>query len=233
MDLYPAIDIKGGRVMRLAGAPGAPAADPLAQAEAFVAQGARWLHVVDLDRAFRTGADNTRWVRQICAVSGVAVQVGGNLVEPDWVAEAAEAGAARVVFGTAAALDEALLGRLVEVIGRDRAAVAIELRGGRVAVRGSTFDSAVAPGELVQRVVAGGVPTVVHRDLDRDGRLSGADLEGAAALGDAGARVIAAGGVGSLQEVRTARALGLDGVVVGRALYEQRFTLREALGCSG
>lgn len=232
MDIYPAIDIQGGCVVRR-GAPGGWGADPVAQAEAFVAAGARWLHVVDLDRAFRTGTDNTRWVRRICAMGGVAVQVGGNLVEPVWVAEAAAAGATRVVFGTAAALDEALLGRLVEVTGRDRAAVAIELRGGRVALRGSTASIGAAPGELVQHVVAGGVATVVHRDLDRDGRLSGADLEGAAALGQAGARVIAAGGVGSLQELRTARALGLDGVVVGRALYEQRFTLREALRCSG
>lgn len=233
MDIYPAIDIKGGRVARVAGAPGAGDPDPLAQASALVAEGARWLHVVDMDRAFRTGGENTEWIRRICTLPGVAVQVGGNLVEPVWVIEAIQAGAARVVLGTAAALDQPLLERLVAATGPERAALAIEVRRGRVVRRGRGKPVAALAVELARHAADRGVSVAVHRDLDRDGLLAGADLDGAAALAALGiVQVIAAGGVGTVQELRRARQLGLAGVIVGRALHEGRFTLEQALACS-
>ncbi len=228
MDLYPAIDIKGGRVVRRA-AGAAP--DPVGQAETYLAQGARWLHVVDMDRAFRTGSDNAAWLRRICALGRGAVQVGGNLTDVTWVAEAIEVGAARVVLGTAAALNSGLLERLVQVTGPARAALAVEMRGGRVVLRGREAPPDVAPAELARRARAVGIEVVVHRDLDRDGQLGGADLEGAASLLASGAAVIAAGGVGALDEVRAAQALGLHGLIMGRALHERRVSLPEALAC--
>lgn len=231
MDLYPAIDIEGGRVVRAGRPRTGAAADPVAQAEAYVAQGAHWLHVVDLDRAFGTGRDNDAWVRRICGLDGVRVQVGGNVADPEWARAAVEAGAARVVLGTAAALEPALLARLLGAVGRERAALAVDVRAGRVALRGRETPVRATPAALAERALAYGVPVVVHRDLLRDGLLRGADVDGAAALVQDGLAVVAAGGVGALDELRTARRRGLAGVIVGRALHEGRFSLAQAIVC--
>jgi len=229
VDIYPAIDIEGGRLARGAG-PVAAAADPAAQAEAFRAAGARWIHVVDLDRAFGRG-DNGALVRRVCGTAGVAAQVGGNVDDADWARELVEAGAARVVFGLAATLDRALLGELVAAVGARRAAVAIDVRDGVPTLR-SSGPASLALGEIVDRARDAGVRTLVHRDLDRDGTLSGADVGAATALAESGLEVIAAGGVASLEEIERAAAGALAGVVVGRALYEGIFTLEEAVACS-
>jgi phosphoribosylformimino-5-aminoimidazole carboxamide ribonucleotide (ProFAR) isomerase len=230
VDIYPAIDIEGGRLARAPVKPAGGASDPVARAEAFRAEGAAWIHVVDLDRAFGRG-DNGALVRRVCAVSGVAVQVGGNVDDSGWARELVDAGAARVVFGLAAALDPELLGRLVAAVGAPRAAVAIDVRDGVPTLRASgpvSFPLA----DIAERVRQAGVETVVHRDLDRDGALSGADVGAAAALAGSGLRVIAAGGVASLRELERAATSALSGMIVGRALLEGVFTLREAIACS-
>lgn len=237
MEVYPAIDIKGGRVVRWRDAPSASetvyAGDPRAQAELYAAAGARWLHVVDIDRALRTSGDNTEWVRRICDVDGVAVQLGGNLAAVDDVERALDAGVSRVVLGTVAALDPTVMERLVGAAGAARSAVALDVRAGRIALRGASEPLSATPAELARRVSAGGVETVVYRDLDRDGGLAGADLEGAATVSRRELDVIVAGGVAGLDDIRGALALGLAGIIVGRALYERKLVLEEALACCG
>lgn len=205
--------------------------DPLARARTFRQDGARWLHVVDMDRAFHSGVDNDAIVKALCALDDLNVQVGGNLTETTVVARAVEWGAQRVVLGTAAAAEPTLLGELVHAVSPGRMAVALDVRGGRPALRGGSLPLSMSVNELLDRVQDAGVTTVVHRDLDRDGLLLGADLEGAAGSKRDGIAVIAAGGVDGLDAIVRARALGLAGIIVGRALYEGRFTLTEALAC--
>lgn len=226
MDVYPAIDIKGGNTIW--------GGDPLEEARAFVAEGARWLHVVDMDQAFRTGRDNSDLVRKIAAIGDVSVELGGNLTDPHDVSRALDGGIDRVVYGTRAAMDPALLERLLQLAGEPRSAVAIDVRRRRVALRGRPDTLAASPTDLARQVSALGVATVLYRDLDRDGGLEGADLEGAQRLyEETGLQVIVAGGVATLDEVTWVAEAGLAGVVVGRAFHEGRFTLREALGCCG
>jgi phosphoribosylformimino-5-aminoimidazole carboxamide ribotide isomerase len=230
VDIYPAIDIENGRVARLAAG---ERDDPLALAEAYIAEGARWVHVVDMDRVLDTGGENDRLVRRLCGLSGAAVQVGGNITDSAWACDMVDAGAARVVLGSAAALEPGRLGQLVSAVGIDRAAVALDTRHEALALRDREEPLPVTLEQLSALLRDIGVRTVLYRDLARDGTLGGAELEGAAALARHGFEVIAAGGVASLQELEAAARLGLDGVIVGRALLEGRFTLREAMACSG
>ncbi len=190
------------------------------------------MHLVDIDRALGTGGENRAVVRRVCELSAVAVQVGGNITALDWAGEMADAGAARVVLGAAAALEPGRLESLVQRVSADRAAVAVDVRDGALATREREAPLPLAVEDLTARLLRMGVRTVLHRDLARDGTLRGADLEGAAALVEQGFDVIAAGGVATLEELERAARLGLAGVIVGRALLEGRFTLREAIACS-
>ena len=235
MELYPAVDVQGGRVVRLRQGEAARATaygdDPVAVAEGFAAMGARWLHFVDLDRAFGTG-DNRALARRLLAVAKTHVQVGGGLRTAEAIEEMLAWGATRVVIGTKAATDPALVERLLRRHGATRLAVGIDAKDGRVAVRGWTEVFDLAPVELARRVQQQGATTVIYTDAARDGMLAGPDLAGARALAALGLDVIASGGVASLDDLRAARAAGLAGAIVGRALYEGRFTLAEALECA-
>lgn len=230
MQIYPAIDLKGGRIVRWDDV--VYDADPLRRAEQFVADGADWLHVVDLDRAFATGRDNGAVIRAIAGLAGVRVQVGGLLGNADLVREALELGAARAVISTAAVTAPRTFGALVRAFGADRLAAAIDVRDGRVTLRGSTAAVDASPPELLERIVEAGIGTIVYRDLARESSLEGADIAGAAQLAGRGAGVIVSGGIGGVDDVTAARAAGLTGVILGRALYESRVTLKEALACS-
>ncbi len=236
MQIYPAIDLKGGRVVRLLEGETVRETeygdDPLGQAMAYVQAGASWIHVVDMDRAFHTGDDNIDWVRQIAAIQQVRIQVGGNVDTEAWAHDAVGSGASRVVLGTSAALDPAMFRSVVDIAGADKCALAIDTRNGRPALRQSdqTVDESVS--DLVTRAVDFGVEVIVYRDLARDGLVMGADIEGASRIADLGAEVIVAGGVAGLDDIREAARAGLAGVIVGRALYDERFTLEEAIACS-
>lgn len=236
MQVYPAIDIKRGRVVRLFEGERTRetvyADDPVAVAERFAAAGATWLHVVDLDRAFETGNDNSDWVRRIVAVPGVSVQVGGLLRTAADLAAALELGARRAVVATAGLSAPPLFDSTVRDIGAARLAVAIDVRLGKPVLRGSADGvSATAP-DLARRATAAGVRTVIYRDLDRDGTLAGFDLSGAARLLASGIEVVVSGGGAALADLTAARDAGLGGAIVGRAMYEGRFTLEEAIACS-
>lgn len=230
MDLYPAVDVAGGRVAR---ASASGAADlPLTVATAFVRAGARWLHYVDMDRAYRRG-ENHAVTKGLLGAGLASVQVGGGLATEDEILEVLGWGASRVIVGAAAALDAAHIDRLLRATGPERLGVALDVAAGRLAPRGGArVDQSVTPGELARRLRDQGIRTMVYTDVPRDGALGGADLAAAAAIADLGVAVIVSGGIAGLEELTRARELGLAGVVVGRALYEGRFTLAEALACA-
>ena len=234
MDLYPAIDIRQGRVVRLSQGETTRQTvygeDAAAVAERFAEEGATWIHVVDLDRAMGEG-DNEAAVRRVVRQVGgrVGIQLGGGFRSLERVAAGLDLGVARLVIGTAAATDPAFVTAAAAAAPPGRLAVGVDAREGLVAVRGWKETSTLRAEELVQRVVREGIETVVYTDVSRDGMLVGADLAGAAALQAYGVRVIASGGVASLDDVRAARDLGLAGVIIGRALYEDRIRLPEAL----
>ncbi|HEY0351978.1 MAG TPA: 1-(5-phosphoribosyl)-5-[(5-phosphoribosylamino)methylideneamino]imidazole-4-carboxamide isomerase [Gemmatimonadales bacterium] len=234
MDLLPAIDIRRGRVVRLSQGEATRQTvygdDPLAVAERFIADGAGWIHLVDLDRAFGTG-DNLEIIRQIAQQVGarVRVQVGGGFRSLDALRAGIELGATRLVIGTAAATDPAFVPAAVAAVGAQRLAMGIDARDGFVAMRGWTETSTRRADELARQVVGAGIETVIYTDIGRDGMLTGPDLAGAVELQGTGARVIASGGVATLQDIRSACEAGLAGVIVGRALYEGRVNLAQGL----
>lgn len=234
MDLYPAIDLRHGRVVRLSQGEADRETvyehDPVAVAERFAAAGAAWVHVVDLDRAFGEG-DNSDCVAAIVRAVGarLRVQVGGGFRSLERIDEVLGRGAARVVIGTAAVLQPELLPAAVARAGAERLAVGIDARDGVVAVRGWREMGSERADALAGRVIAQGVTTIIYTDIGRDGMLGGPDVEGASALQRLGARVIASGGVATLDDLRAVRQAGLAGAIVGRALYERRFTAEDAV----
>jgi phosphoribosylformimino-5-aminoimidazole carboxamide ribotide isomerase len=234
VDLFPAIDIRSGRVVRLSQGEATRQTvygdDPAAVADAFVQSGARWIHVVDLDRAFGSGQNEASLLRILSRVADRArIQSGGGYRAIDLVRRAIDLGVDRVVVGTAAALDPAFLGAVAAAVPAERLAVGLDVRGGMVAVRGWTETSDVAAAELAARALGTGIPTLIYTDVTRDGMLGGPDVAGAVGLQRDGARVIVSGGVSSLADLRRIAEAGLEGAIVGRALYEGRFDLGEAL----
>lgn len=234
MELFPAIDIRAGRVVRLSQGEAARETayheDPVAQAERFIATGARWIHVVDLDRAFG-GGDNLAVIRRLvsAAAARVRIQVGGGIRSLDALRAVLDLGISRAVLGTAAIIDPALVPAALADAGGDRIAVGLDTRGGMVAIRGWVETTELFVDEVCRRVLREGAKTVIYTDVSRDGMLTGPDLEGATRLQALGASVIASGGVASLEDLVAVRAAGLAGAIVGRALYEGRFTLEAAL----
>ena len=235
MELYPAIDLRGGEVVRLAQGESdrqtSYGTDPAAQARLFADAGARWLHVVDLDRAFGTG-DNDAAIAAIVAAVGtaLAVQVGGGVRSVARARTLAELGVTRVILGTAAVERPALVDEVVLALGPDAVAVGIDARDGAVALRGWTETSAVRATDLAVRVAGQGVRTVIYTDIARDGMLGGPDLAGSVALqAAAGVSVIASGGIATLEDLQAVADARLGGAITGRALYEGRFALADAL----
>ena len=239
IELYPAIDLRGGRCVRLYqgdyGRETVYGDDPVAQALAFEAEGAAWIHVVDLDAARSGEPVNRPVVAAIAAAVSVPVQTGGG-VRDEAAAEALiDAGVARVVLGTAALEQPDLVRRLAP---RFPVAVGLDARGREVAVRGWEEGSGRDLLDVAAEFADAGVAALVVTEIGRDGTLEGPDLEGlAAVLAATDIDVIASGGVGSLDDLRALDQLSigdrrLAGVIVGRALYEGAFTLTDALGAS-
>lgn len=236
MILFPAVDIRGGRAVRLYlghfDAETVYADSPLEAARGWVEAGARHLHVVDLDGARSGAPEHLDQLRAMAGELGVPIQYGGGLRTLQAVRDALQAGAGRVVLGTAALRDERLLDAALAQAGPDRVVVAVDARGGRVSVSGWTEASDVLPEDLVARLEDRGVTTFAYTNVDRDGTLEGPDLDGLRRVAEATAtRVIASGGVSSLADLAALRDLGLDnveGVIAGKALYERRFSVGEA-----
>ncbi len=230
MELYPAVDIEGGRVARAHGA----MAEPLAALDAFTRAGTRWIHLVDMDRAYGR-PDNHDVIGAVLKAANVRVQVGGGLFREIDIDQMFTLGATRVVIGPRGAVDNGggLVERLVARHGATRLAVGIDAKNGRVAPRGGgTADILdLTARELARRVARFGIRTIIYNEVTRDGKLTGPDIAGARQLAELGLDVIVSGGVGSLDDLRAARAAQLAGACVGRALYDGKFTIAEALAC--
>lgn len=236
IELYPAIDLRGGRVVRLRQGDYADETvygeDPVAVADAFAESGARWIHIVDLDAARSGDPVNRQTIGEVArAVRGRAdVQTGGGVRTVDDARELADAGVARVVMGSAAVADPSLVAAASEVV---PVAVGLDHRDGDLAVHGWTQGSGL---QLDDAYALFPTATVfVVTDISRDGMLDGPDVEGLARSVElAGAPVIASGGVARLTDIaRLAEIDGLGGVITGKALYEGRFTVTDAVALLG
>jgi len=234
--LLPAIDIRGGRAVRLQRGDFARetvyADDPLEAARSFVEAGARSLHVVDLDGAREGRPVNLAHLRRIATELTVPVEYGGGLRSLVDVREALAAGAARVVLGTAALVDVEFLESVVETWGV-RIVVAVDVREGHVSVSGWTKPTQMLPADAIRRMQRRGVNQFVYTNVDRDGMLDGPDLDEVRRVSDVvRGRFIYSGGIASLDDLRALRAVrlvNLAGVISGKALYEGRFTVTEAV----
>jgi phosphoribosylformimino-5-aminoimidazole carboxamide ribotide isomerase len=235
MILLPAIDIRGGKAVRLEQGDFSKETeyydDPLEAARSFVDAGARFLHVVDLDGAREGEPVNLHHLRRITMDLEIPVQYGGGLRDVASVRNALGAGAARVVVGTAAYTDAEFLQTIVETWGR-RVLVAVDVREDHVSVSGWTQATQMRPEELISRLQLQGVNQFVYTNADRDGLLGGPDLAEVKRISDVvRGRFLYSGGIASLDDLRALvqlRLLNLAGVISGKALYEGFFTIEEA-----
>lgn len=236
MDVIPAIDLQSGKCVRLLKGKKNRATEysshPVDMARHWVDEGARRLHLVDLDGAFEEQTENKTVIREILDAVPVPCQIGGGLRNLDSVGEILEAGADAAIIGTAGIKDPDLLGNLVDEFGADRIYAGVDCRDETVLVRGWEEQSQYRRDEWITRLESLGVKTVIYTNVDRDGTEEGPDYAGTRdVLESSDLNVIASGGIGSLEHLRS---LGenahprLTGVIVGRALYEERFTLPEA-----
>jgi phosphoribosylformimino-5-aminoimidazole carboxamide ribotide isomerase len=232
MQIYPAIDIKGGRAVRLMQGRAADATDygdPVAAALNWKRQGATYLHVVDLDGAFEGKSENLQAVEEIVRAVGLPVQLGGGIRTMADVEQRLKLGVQRVILGTAA-LENPELVQTACALFPGRIACGIDARDGRVAVRGWVEEASVSPRELALRMKDFGVMDVIYTDISRDGMQTGPNVEATRALvQDTGMNVIGSGGVGALQDLYDLQGAGCAGAIVGKALYNGNFTLAEAL----
>lgn len=235
MVILPAIDLKGGKCVRLRQGRADDVTvygdDPAAQARDWRDQGGRELHVVDLDGAFDGEPRHTDVIRAVIEAFGGPVEVGGGLRTPEAVAAIVEAGAARAIIGSAALEDPAFLAACVELYG-DKIAVGIDARDGFVQTKGWVETTRVKATDLAVAVAKAGVKTIIYTDTATDGMLGGPNLAQMAAICDAAptCQITASGGVSSPYDVENLKALGranLRAAIVGKALYDGRTTLRD------
>ena len=236
MIVIPAVDVKDGRCVRLregrADTETVFSEDPVAMATQWTARGAQRLHVVDLDGAFGKPRQTAVIAKIIAAVAPVAVEVGGGLRDVASLESVLEAGAHWVVVGTRAALDESFL---TDVCARfaGRVIIAVDARGAQVAVRGWTQVADVTVSELGRRAQAAGAAALLYTDVSRDGTEQGPNIDDTVALARRiGMPILASGGVGRLADITALAAVadaGIEGVVVGRALYTGAISLPDAM----
>lgn len=232
MQIYPAIDIKDGRAVRLRQGLAADVTDYGTPAEAAMdwkTQGATYLHVVDLDGAFEGKGRNLPLVAEIVRETGLPVELGGGIRTMEDIEARLTLGVARVILGTVALTDPDLVRRACARY-PGRIACGIDAKDGRVAVRGWVEASDVDPVDLALRMKDAGVLNVIYTDIRRDGMQTGPNVEATAELvRRTGLRVIGSGGVGKIQDLYDLRDAGCAGAIVGKALYNGNFTLAQAL----
>jgi phosphoribosylformimino-5-aminoimidazole carboxamide ribotide isomerase len=239
-ELYPAIDLRGGRAVRLLrgdyDAETVYSDDPVAVARSFEAAGARWIHVVDLDAARSGEAGNLDLVAAVAKSVGCAVETGGGVRSVEAAQRLIDAGVARVVVGTAAVERPGLVTELAARF-PGQVAVGLDARGRQLAVKGWTETTGADLVDVARRLEGQGVTALIVTEIGRDGTMTGPDLDQlGAVLSATSIDVIASGGVGTLDDIRALAGLtggdrSLAGIIVGRAIYEGRFTVEEALAC--
>lgn len=236
MILFPAIDLKSGQCVRLWQGDMERATvfndDPAAQALEFARQGCRWLHVVDLDGAFKGKPMNAAAVDAILETVQVPLQLGGGIRDIAAIESWLERGISRVVLGTMALRAPAIVREACRKF-PDQIAIGVDAKGGMVAVEGWAEASEVPVLELAKKFEDSGAAAIIYTDIERDGTLTGLNVEATAALAEGlSIPVIASGGVASLADIealKEAEGSGIEGVIVGRALYDRKFDLRQAL----
>jgi phosphoribosylformimino-5-aminoimidazole carboxamide ribotide isomerase len=236
--IYPAIDLRGGKVVRLK--EGDPArmtsynADPAEVAERWMTMGAKWLHVVNLDGAFGEGDFENRQallsILKSAKEFGADVQFGGGLRSLDSMSQALSLGVSRIVLGTIAVEQPNVVTKALKKFGVEKIAVGIDARDGVVRVRGWQSDGGVSAQDLALQMRMLGLCTIIFTDVSRDGMGHGLNIPATRELADvSGMDVIASGGVHTLDDVMAACDAGLSGAIVGRALYEGTIDLKPAL----
>jgi phosphoribosylformimino-5-aminoimidazole carboxamide ribotide isomerase len=237
MLIIPAIDLRGGRCVRLVqGRPEAETVygeDPVAMARRWASGGARWLHLVDLDGAFAGAPQQLEIAGQIAAAVDIPVQLGGGLRTLEQIESALAAGVARVVLGTVAVTGPALVREACSTFGSSRVLVGLDARDDLVAVKGWQDVTSRHILEVAAEIRGCGVERLIYTDTARDGMLAGPNLEMIRKLASqSGLRLIASGGVSCLEDIirlRELEPLGVEGVILGKSLYEGRVRLEEAL----
>jgi phosphoribosylformimino-5-aminoimidazole carboxamide ribotide isomerase len=237
MILYPAIDIRGGRCVRLIEGDfdreTTYDSDPSSAARRWVEAGAEWLHVVDLDGAVEGRPINGRAIAQIRAAVDVPIQLGGGLRLLTDLEDAFSAGVGRVILGTIALQDPELV---ISAVARwdDRIAVALDARDGRLATDGWLGQSDARAVDVAQRLARSQVRHFIYTDIRRDGTLTGPNVQGLNELIEqVDADVIASGGIASLDDIKAVATVGASGAIIGRALYDGRIDLAEAVALFG
>ncbi len=237
MRIYPAIDIKGGKCVRLLQGRAADETiygdDPAAMAKAFEDAGAKFIHVVDLDGAFSGDAKNLEAVRRIVEAVRIPIQLGGGVRSMAAVEERLAMGVNRVILGTAA-LNDAVFTEAAAKRYPGRIVAGIDASNGFVAVKGWTEVSNETALALAQKLRALGLDTVIYTDIARDGTLAGPNLAATREMAEkSGMKIIASGGVGKLDDLIALSKLGVEGAIVGKAIYDGRVDLKEALAVFG
>ena len=233
MEIFPAIDLRGGRVVRLYQGDydkeTVYGEDPCAAARDFLAAGAGHLHVVDLDGARDGAPANFESIAAIARQGGLYIEVGGGIRTEDRIRQYLDLGVSRCILGTAAVKDFAFTERMAQIYG-DRIAVGVDARDGYVAVNGWRELSGERGVDFCRRLYAAGVGAVIYTDISRDGAESGTNLDLYRELAEIrGLRVTASGGVSSLEELRELRRIGVHAVILGKALYTGRLDLKTVM----
>lgn len=239
MVVIPALDLRGGKCVRLAQGREEEAteytATPVELAQEWWRQGARLLHVVNLDGAFGRVSGNLDVLRTITSAVPLRIQYGGGLRSLESMDEAVSAGAGKIILGTVAVEDPSLFQQVIRRFGPDRVIVALDALNGLVVTNGWKVISDIPIGELAESMLNSGVQEVLYTDVARDGMMGGPDLVTLVRLASTGLRVIASGGVASVDDIRAILALkepGISGVVVGKALLDGRVEFRTLLEVS-
>ncbi len=233
MIVYPAIDIRGGRCVRLVEGDFSREtqfdADPADAAKRWAAEGAQWIHVVDLDGAVAGLSMNAEAIERIVNSVAVPVQLGGGIRTTEQAEFMLNLGLERVIIGTSAIREPEMVKSLASVWGA-RIAIGLDARGGKLAAAGWLDQTDVQAVEVAASLTAAGIKHVIYTDIHRDGTLTGPNLPALEEMiSVAGDGVIASGGIGTIEDVANVRATGAGGVIIGRALYDGRVQLAEAI----
>lgn len=236
MKIFPAIDLFGGKVVRLRKGDyrqmSVYSDSPASVAQDFKARGAKCVHIVDLEGAKNGGTPNFQSVKDIITVGGLFCEIGGGIRSLETIEKYLEIGASRVILGTAAVENESFLCKAVSLYS-DKIAVGADINDGFVAVRGWIENSAITLSEFAKRMQDFGVKTLICTDISRDGEMSGANLELYKRLTDEfNMEIIASGGVTTIEEIKVLKSHGVSGAIIGKAHYEGKISLEAAIAAA-
>lgn len=237
MIIYPAIDLKDGKCVRLKQGEMDQSTvyskKPARVAKVFERMGAKWIHVVDLNGAFEGKSVNEESIKKIVSSVRIPIQLGGGIRSMEDINRVINYGVSRVILGTAAVKDPELVYYAVELYG-DKIAVGIDVKNGMVAVNGWVEETGIKALDFALEMKKRGVKTIIYTDISKDGMMEGPNIKASKDLiDDTGLQIIVSGGISSLNDIRNSRIIGAAGVITGKALYTGAFKLREALRLGG